>query len=56
VVVGWVVAAAVLTRGTDPFPRMRRGGRRMSLYWGGAGRGGVGERGRGGGDVNQIEG
>ena len=56
VVVGSVVAAAVLTPSTDPFTQMLLAVPLMSLYLGGAGVGGVVEKGQGGGDVNQIEG
>jgi len=56
VVVGSVVAAAVLTPSTDPFTQMLLAVPLMSLFLGGGAGGGVGERGGGGGDVNQIEG
>ena len=53
VVVGSVVAAAVLTPSTDPFTLMLLAVPLMSLYLGGAALVGVVEKGRG---VNQIEG
>lgn len=53
VVVGSVVAAAVLTPSTDPFTQMLLAVPLMSLYLGGAALVGVVEKGRG---VNQIEG
>lgn len=56
VVVGSVVAAAVLTPSTDPFTQMLLAVPLMSLYLGGAALVGVVEKGQGGGDVNQIEG
>jgi len=56
VVVGSVVAAAVLTPSTDPFTQMLLAVPLMSLYLGGAALGGGVEKGQGGGDVNQIEG
>ena len=56
VVVGSVVAAAVLTPSTDPFTQMLLAVPLVSLYLGGAARVGVVEKGQGGGDVNQIEG
>ena len=56
VVVGSVVAAAVLTPRTDPFTQMLLAVPLMSLYLGGAALVGVVEKGQGGGDVNQIEG